>query len=474
MTDAAERGFFSRHAKIYPRIVDGRFARLRAGALVATLGVLLFTPWLKWGDRQAVWQDFPHRKFHLFGLVFWPQDLIYLTALLVIAALFLFLVTALAGRVWCGYACPQTVFTQIFVWIERAFEGDRAEQLRLSRHGWTAGRLFRLVGKGFFWALAALGTAVSAVGYFVPIRELVPALFAGTAPLLAYIALIVVTAAILLFAGRMREQVCIYMCPYARFQSAMFDRDTLIISYDTKRGEPRGALSRDEAAASRALGSCIDCSLCVQVCPTGIDIRNGLQYQCIACASCIDACDEVMDRVGAPRGLVRYTTFDALEGHPTRLGRPRIFAYGGLILALVAALSYAIAHRVPLEFDVLRDRNATYREVGDGRIENVYRLKVLNMDQVAHQYALDVSGPDEIAVVYKPEELLVGAGENRDLAIRVRVPPESLVTRSSGIDFRLASVDQPEIAVRKESRFLGPAPRPGPEEGADEEKEEVQ
>jgi len=459
MSDDAERGFFSRHVRVHPKIVHGRFANLRIGALVATLGVLYGLPWLTWGDRPAIWLDLPRRKFHLFGLVLWPQDLIYLTALLIIAALFLFLVTALAGRVWCGYACPQTVFTQILVWIERLFEGDRAKQLRLERGGWTVERVVRQSSKGIVGIVFSVATAVSVVGYFVPVRELLPRLLAGTAAPASYLAILAISGAIPLFAGRMREQVCIYMCPYARFQSAMFDRDTLIISYDEKRGEPRGPLTRGEDGAARTFGACVDCSLCVQVCPTGIDIRDGLQYQCIACASCIDACDQVMDRVGAPRGLVRYTTLDALEGRKTRIARPRVLVYGGMIALLVAALSYAVAHRIPLELDVLRDRSATYREVGDGRIENVYRLRVLNMDQVAHSYELDIDGPEGIEVVYRPGDLRLGPGEIRDLAVRVRVRPEALHERSSKIELELRSIEEPQIAVEEESRFLGPKSR---------------
>jgi cytochrome c oxidase accessory protein FixG len=460
MSGDAGQGFFSRHVRVHPKIVHGRFANLRIAALVATLGVLYSIPWLRWGDRPAVWLDLPRRKFHLFGLVLWPQDMIYLTALLVIAALFLFLVTALAGRIWCGYACPQTVFTQILVWIERLFEGDRAQQLRLERGGWTVERIVRQSSKGIVGIVFSVATAVSVVGYFVPIRELIPRLFAGTAAPASYLAIVAIAGAIPLFAGRMREQVCIYMCPYARFQSAMFDRDTLIVSYDEQRGEPRGPLTRGIERGASAFGSCVDCSLCVQVCPTGIDIRDGLQYQCIACASCIDACDQVMDKIGAPRGLVRYTTQDALEGRRTRIARPRVLAYGGLIALLVAALSYAIVHRVPLELDVLRDRNATYREVGDGRIENVYRLRVLNMDQIEHRYELDVEGPEGVEVVYRAGDLRLGPGEIRDLAVRVRVRPEALRQHSTKIELELRSIDEPAIAVEEESRFLGPKARP--------------
>jgi cytochrome c oxidase accessory protein FixG len=450
-------GYFARHVRVRPRIVHGRFATLRAWALVATLGVLVAVPWLRWGGRPAVLLDLPRRKFFLFGIVLWPQDLIYLTALLVIAALLLFLVTALAGRVWCGYACPQTVFTQILVWLERLFEGDRARQLRLAK-SWSFERVWRQSAKGVTGIVVAGAAAVSAVGYFVPIRELLPRLWAGTAAPASYVAIAGFTGAILLFGGRLREQVCVYMCPYARFQSAMFDRDTLIVSYDRERGEPRGPLRRG-AESERSAGACVDCNLCAQVCPTGIDIRNGLQYQCIACAGCIDACDGVMDRIGAPRGLVRYTTLDALEHRPTRLARPRVLVYAALIALFTAALGWALAHRIPLELDILRDRSASFREAVDGRIENVYRLRVLNMDPIGHAYSLHAEGPRGVEVLYRAEELYLAPGEIRDLAVRVRVPADELAERSTEIRLVLRSIDEPEIHAAESSRFLGPKRR---------------
>ncbi|MGE0641371.1 MAG: cytochrome c oxidase accessory protein CcoG [Thermoanaerobaculia bacterium] len=466
---SGSEGYFSRHVKVHPRIVAGRFARLRIWALVATLGVMFGAPWLRWGSRPAIWLDLPHRKFHLFGLVLWPQDLIYLTALLALAALFLFLVTALAGRVWCGYACPQTVFTQIFVWIERLFEGDRARQLRLEKGGWSARRAFGFTAKLLFWSLFAFAVAVSVLGLFVPIRELLPAVVSGRSGAFVYGAIAFVTGAILLFAGRMREQVCVYMCPYARFQSAMFDRDTLIVSYDEKRGEPRGPLVRGELDA-RTAGSCIDCTLCVQVCPTGIDIRNGLQYQCIACASCIDACDEVMDRIGAPRGLVRYTTSESLDGRRPRIGRPRVGIYAALLVIGALALGVSVARRIPLEIDVLRDRTVSYREATGGRIENVYRLRILNMDQSAHRYRLAANGPEGIEVVVRESDLAIPAGEIRDVAVRVRIPSSNLTEHSTRIEFRLEALDAPRIVAHEPSRFLGPSARAGSNgSGADRE-----
>ena len=464
--------YFSKHQKIHPRIVHGRFSRLRVVALFLTLGVLYVLPWLRWGDRPAFLLDLPRRKFFLFGLVLWPQDLIYLTALLVLLALALFLFTALAGRIWCGYACPQTVFTQILVWIERAVEGDRAAQLRL-RDGRHA---LELAGKRTLkWALwlsVAAWTAISAVGFFTPVRELLAELLGGALGAWESFFLVFFTAAILLFTGFLREQVCIYMCPYARFQSAMFDRDTLVISYDRARGEPRGARSRDVDPRARGLGDCVDCTLCVQACPTGIDIREGLQYQCIACTACIDACDGVMDKLGYARGLVRYTTLNALESRSTRVLRPRVLAYSALMLAITSVLAVSLARRVPVELDVLRDRNAAYRETRDGRIENVYRLKVLNMDQRPHAFVLRATGPDGIETDYEADHLQLEAGQVRDVPVRVRVPPASLHQRSTEVVLELTAEDDAGLAVHEQTRFLGPRPEPEREHEARDDEDD--
>ncbi|KAB2966596.1 MAG: cytochrome c oxidase accessory protein CcoG [Thermoanaerobaculia bacterium] len=465
-----ELSYFSKRRKIHPRIVHGRFARLRVVALYLTLGVLYLLPWLRWGDRPAFLLDLPRRKFYLFGLVLWPQDLIYLTALLVLAALALFLFTALAGRVWCGYACPQTVFTQILVWIERAVEGDRAAQVRLRARGHRAELAWKRALKWTLWTLVAAWTAFSAVGFFTPVRELGTGLLAGSSGRWEAFFLVLFTASILLFAGFLREQVCIYMCPYARFQSAMFDRDTLVVSYDGSRGEPRGARSRTDDPKARGLGDCVSCTLCVQACPTGIDIRDGLQYQCIACTACIDACDGVMDRLGYARGLIRYTTQNSIEGRRTRFLRPRVLAYSALMAAITAGLAVSLARRVPLELDVFRDRNAAYRETRDGRIENVYRLRVLNMDQRPREFVLRASGPEGIAADYDADHLRLEAGQVRDVPVRLRVPPASLSRRSTEVELELAAADDEHLSVRESTRFLGPRPAARREE--DDERHE--
>ena len=378
--------------KVYPRDVTGRFARLRKVAVLALLGLYYVLPWINLGGRQAVLFNLSDRKFYIFGLVLWPQDFIFLTWLLVIAALTLFFVTALAGRLWCGYACPQTVWTEIFLWMERLTEGDRAARMRLDRSPWTAAKFARKAAKQVLWVAAGLWTGFTFVGFFTPVRELwTEAATLSMGPWESFWCLFYGFATYG-NAGLLREQVCKYICPYARIQGAMFDRHTLIITYDGARGEPRGARRRGTPADAAAAGDCIDCTWCVQVCPTGIDIRAGLQNECIACAACIDACDTVMDRVGSPRGLIRYTTEHALEHRSAVILRPRIVVYGCALALLVVGFAAALALRKPVGLDVIRDRNSLYRTTDDGGVENVYVLKIVNKTERTHSYTVTVAG----------------------------------------------------------------------------------
>jgi cytochrome c oxidase accessory protein FixG len=446
---------YASRPKRYPREVSGRFDTARRVAIGVLLGLFYLAPWLRWDGRQAVLFDLPARKFYILGLVLWPQDFIFLTWLLVLAGLSLFFFTALAGRLWCGYACPQTAWTEAFVWIERRVEGDRARRMKLDRAPWSASKLARRVTKQLLWIALAAWTGLSFVGFFVPMQSLASAaltLSLTGAPLFwaAFYGF-----ATYLNAGWMREQVCTYMCPYARFQGAMFDRDTLIISYDASRGEPRGARGRGVDPAARGLGDCIDCTLCVQACPTGIDIRAGLQYECIACAACIDACDSVMDRIGYARGLVRYATQNALEGGTTRVLRPRMLVYGALLLVLLGAGVTAIARRNPVGLDVIRDRNALYRETGRGTIENVYNLRILNKDERPHDFRLAVTGLAGARLDADHEDWHVGAGEVASLVVRVAVPAAST---HGGHELRFEVVDEADAARRaaERARFIAP------------------
>jgi cytochrome c oxidase accessory protein FixG len=438
--------------KVYPHEVPGRFARRRRLAAVALLGIFYGLPWLDWNGTQAVLFDLPARKFHLFGLVLWPQDFPYLAALLAMAGLALFFFTALAGRLWCGYACPQTVWTEVFLWIEQRVEGTRNRRMKLDAAPWSIAKVRTKATKHLLWLLLALWTGFTFTGFFTPIAALGPALLRLEAGGWETFWLLFYAFATWGNAGFLREQVCKYMCPYARFQGAMFDRDTLLIAYDEKRGEPRG---RGEAA-----GDCIACSLCVQVCPTGIDIRNGLQYECIACGACIDACDGVMDRLGRPRALVGYTTQRALDGAPTRYLRPRVLVYAALLLAIAGAWTWSLATRVPLMVDVLRDRNALYRVAADGMVENTYTLKVMNKDVVPHRYAIALATGDGIELAGGPLAADVPAGAIASVAATLRATPGGAGLRA--IRWRIHATDDPRHVRVEESRFIAPAPEAVP------------
>jgi cytochrome c oxidase accessory protein FixG len=449
---------YAKHEKIYPRQVHGVFAMLRTAGVFLLLGLYYGLPWLQWHGRQAVLLNLPERKFYVFNITFWPQDFFYLALLLIVAALSLFFFTAVAGRLWCGYACPQTVWTEVFLWIERKIEGDRPKQMKLDKAPWSLRKFTIKFNKHAAWILFAAYTGFTFVGYFTPITGLLNKMLTLSMGPWETFWIIFYSFATYGNAGWLREQVCIYMCPYARFQSAMFDRNTLIISYDQERGEPRGSRKKGEDPRTKGLGDCIDCTMCVQVCPTGIDIRNGLQYQCIGCAACIDVCNQVMDQVGYEKGLIRYTTENALTGGHTHILRPRLFVYAGLLLAIMAGLAYALSVRIPLQLDVIRDRNALYRETNEGLIENVYTLKILNMDEVEHSYQLNVSGIDQMKMQIDTQEIRVGANEVRELAVRLHADPYDLDQRSSAITFSLQARENDKLHVEERARFLGPTP----------------
>jgi cytochrome c oxidase accessory protein FixG len=441
--------------KIYPREMGGRFDRLSRIATIILLGLFYAVPWLQWDERQAVLFDLPARKFHIFGLTLWPQDFPYLALLLMILAYCLFFFTALAGRLWCGFACPQTVWTEIFIWMEQWTEGTRSQRMKLDKAPWSWNKFRRKFSKQFLWITFSLWTGFTFVGYFQPIRELgmdILALSVGGWTLFWGLFYGFATYG---NAGYMREQVCKYMCPYARFQSAMFDKDTLIISYDEARGEPRGGRKRTDDYREKGLGDCIDCTLCVQVCPTGIDIREGLQYECIACAACIDACDSVMDKMDYPRGLVRYTTENALQGKGTRILRPRMVVYAVILIAMISGLVTSMVMRTPVILDVIRDRNTLYREIPGDIIENIYTLKVINQSNEDRSFALDVAGVEGIALDGVGDRVVVEGGGVLSLPVRVRAHRDDAYGIMN-IEFTIRALDDESVAVTEDSRFLGP------------------
>lgn len=499
----ATESLYKSEGKVYPREVKGRFDRLRVAAVVWLLGMYYLFPWLSWDGRQAVLFDLPARKFYVFGLVFWPQDFIFLALLLIMAGLSLFFFTALAGRLWCGFACPQTVWTEVFLRIERWIEGDRRERMKLDAAPWSWHKVRRKLSKHTAWVVLALWTGFTFVGFFTPIRDLGARVWPFDWGGWETFWVLFYAFATWGNAGFLREQVCKYMCPYARFQSAMFDRNTLVIAYDPMRGEPRGSRKRGlasvlerargllgiEAAqasvvrAARAeaeaggvrvttglldlsdtsaptvsepadLGDCIDCTICVQVCPTGIDIRNGLQYECIACAACIDACDGVMDKLGYPRGLIRYTTQNAIDNRPSRVVRVRVLVYAVLLIALFAGWSWGIGQRSPLLLDVLRDRNALYRELADGGAENAYTIKISNKDTQARQVRIELDAPAGVILVGAPIERELAPEATLELPVTIRSPAE--LRGRHDVDIVVVRYGEPPIEVRHTARYFAP------------------
>jgi cytochrome c oxidase accessory protein FixG len=443
--------------KIYPREIGGRFANLSKLATISLLGLFYLIPWLMWDDRQAILFDLPARKFYLIGLTLWPQDFPYLALLLIIAALSLFFFTALAGRLWCGFACPQTVWTEAFIWIEQFTEGTRSQRMKLDKAPWSWNKLRRKGSKQLLWIALSMWTGFTFVGYFEPIRELNNQFMTLTVGGWTLFWGLFYGFATYGNAGYMREQVCKYMCPYARFQSAMFDKDTLIISYDEKRGEPRGGRKRSVDPKLAGLGDCIDCQLCVQVCPTGIDIREGLQYECIACAACIDACDSVMDKMNYPRGLVRYTTEHAMDSKETQVVRPRMLVYGALLLVLVGSMVTSMTLRTPIILDVIRDRNSLYRELPGDLIENIYTIKVINQSNDSRVFKLSVEGVEGIYLDGIDDEVAVDGGGVLSLPVRVRAE-RSNAYGIRKIDFIVEAMDDSGDLRVEDSRFLGPTP----------------
>jgi cytochrome c oxidase accessory protein FixG len=467
---------FRKQDKIHPRAVSGWFAGWRWALVWATQLLFYGLPWVSWNGRPAVLFDLGARRFFIGPLVLYPQDFIYLTALLVLSALALFLFTAVAGRLWCGFACPQTVYTEIFMWVERRIEGDRIARMRLDAAPWSLPKLLRKSGKQAVWLSIGLWTGFTFVGYFTPIHSLGSealaslGLLPGPAGLGPWETFWVLFYGFATYgnAGYMREQVCKYMCPYARFQSAMFDKDTLVISYDAERGEPRGSRPRTADAKSLGKGDCIDCTLCVQVCPTGIDIREGLQYECIGCAACIDVCDGVMQKMDYAPGLIRFDTQNGMARHLSRsevvrrVLRPRVLVYGAILLALSGAFLAGLVWRTPFRVDVVRDRGAMARLVDDGRIENVYRLQVMNAREAPVRFRVAVEGLQGAAVVSNAD-VEVGSTESRWLPVNVQLEAgaaQRLAPGAHALVFTIQALSpggQPQGGeVREKSTFIVP------------------
>jgi cytochrome c oxidase accessory protein FixG len=453
--EVGEIDLYQRREKIYTRKIEGFFQRIRLFSGWPLLVGYVLMPWLFWDGRQAVLFDMPARKFDILGMTFWPQDFPMLAFLLIIAAFALFAVTTFAGRIWCGYTCPQTVWTSIFMWLEQKTEGSRNQRVKLDKAPWSPQKIARKSAKHISWLFVAFVTGFTFVGYFYPIRDLLGSLLSPDLDSWPPYWIVFFTLATYINAGWMREQVCKYMCPYARFQSVMFDHDTLIVSYDSGRGESRGSRKRDANPAELGLGDCIDCELCVQVCPTGIDIRHGLQYECIGCALCVDACNSVMDKMSYPRGLIRYTSERELQGESTHWLRPRIIGYALVLAVMVGVFSYTMLNRVPLELTAIRDRNQLFITTDSGAIDNIYTLQLVNMDREMHEFEIGISGIEGATLIGDTVHTLDG-GEVRAISLRVRAEPALLTVPNTEIMFEVEATDTPALGISTESRFVKP------------------
>ncbi len=453
--EVEEIDLYERREKIYTRKIEGFYQRIRLFTGWPLLLGYFLLPWINWDGRQAVWFDLPARKFHILGLTLWPQDFPLLAFLLIIAAFALFTVTVFAGRVWCGYTCPQTVWTSIFMWLEQKTEGSRNQRIKLDKAPFSIEKLAKKLGKHGSWLIVSFATGFTFVGYFYPIVDLTYDFATFSAGQWQIMWTLFFTCSTYINAGWMREQVCKHMCPYARFQSVMFDKDTLIVSYDSRRGEPRGSRKHSSDYAAQGLGDCIDCELCVQVCPTGIDIRDGLQYECIGCALCLDACNSIMDKMQYPRGLISYTSEHQLDGGTTHWLRPRIIGYLAVVCIMTGLFSNHLINRVPLELTVIRDRNELFTTTDTGQIENIYTLALLNMDKSMHEFEVRISGIDGAQIIGDTLYTLSG-GEVASLTLRVRAEPSQLSKPSVQLDFEVIATDQPSLRTVSESRFMKP------------------
>ncbi len=447
---------YERWKKIHPLWVSGGFQTQRRIVLVILVFVYYAGPWISWNGQPGMFFDLEHRRFTVLWSTFVPEEFVLLAWMLLIAALVLFTVTVAAGRVFCGWACPQTVWSLVYFTIERYVEGDRNARLRLERGARNKNWLLKKAVKYTLWVLVAMSISITFVGYFQPIRELLPRIVRFDLSQWEQVFLFLPAAGSFFFSGVLREQVCFHMCPYARFQSVMFDRDSLIISYDVERGEPRGSRKRNADPGALELGSCIDCRKCVNVCPTGIDIRDGLQYQCIGCAACVDACTDVMETMGYGESLVRYSSENRDQQKASHVLRPRLIGYSSLVAVLVVAFSYTIAHRIPLDLDILRDRNRLYRQTWDGSVENVYTLRVSNRDSAPREYEIMVESA--VPLSYKGDRIIhLAGGEMKPIPVSLVLSPDVEATeKPPSVRFLVRSVDDESVVVSEESLFHRP------------------
>ena len=440
--------------RIYVRAVKGLHQAIRRYMGFVFMGLFMLLPWLRYDGHQAILLDITEQKFNIFALTLWPQDFTILAWLFIIAAYALFFVTAFYGRVWCGYLCPQSVWTFIFIWFEEKIQGTRNQRMKLDADAWSASKFLKKAATHFCWLAFSLLTSLIFVGYFTPVGPLFVEFFTLQASFWAVLSVLFFTLCTYGNAGWMREIMCTHICPYARFQSAMFDKDTFTVTYDEKRGENRGPRSRkDKEYKDKGLGDCIDCSLCVQVCPTGIDIRNGLQYECINCGACIDACDDTMTKMGYPTGLISYTTEHSLNGKPTKVLRPKLLGYLLVLIAVCVAFAWTLYSRVPFEMNIIRDRGALYRISDEGLIENTYTLSISNKSQHSVSYQLAVSA--DISLVWiGPQQVVLEGGETRNVPISLLMDPDATELKSIDIHFNVSQTEQAQQLLLQDSKFF--------------------
>ena len=455
VSPSTPQSMYAKREKIYPKKAKGTFRRLKWFAMIVLLGIYYFIPWVRW-DRgpgqpdQAVLVDFENARFYFFFIEIWPQEVYYVTGLLILAALGLFLVTALFGRVWCGYACPQTIWTDLFIAVERFFEGDRNARMKLDKAPWSLSKAYKRISKHTVWILIAFATGGAWILYFHDAPTIFRDFFTGHAPATAYIFAGLLTFTTYSLAGYMREQVCTYMCPWPRIQASMIDEQALNVTYRYDRGEPRGAHKKGTSWEGR--GDCIDCRQCVAVCPVGIDIRDGLQLECIGCALCIDACDDIMKKIDRPTGLIAYDTDDniqrRLKGEKSQynLLRARTVLYAVLFAVVGAIMLYSLLNRTTLDINVLRDRQPNFVKLSDGSIRNGYTVKVLNKASEPRTLKLEIEGltAPVLTVAGQRQDqdhvFEVPADETRNFKIYIAEPAP--ISNTSKIDIVLRMTDQ--------------------------------
>lgn len=452
--DAAKASNYKPRDRIYVRAVKGLHQLIRRYMGFAFLGLFMLLPWLKYDGNQAILLDITEQKFNIFALTLWPQDFTILAWIFIIAAYGLFFITAFYGRVWCGYLCPQTVWTFIFIWFEEKIQGTRNQRMKLDADPWSASKFFKKAATHFCWLAFSLLTALIFVGYFTPVDTLFIEFFTFEAGFWAVVSVWFFALCTYGNAGWMREIMCTHICPYARFQSAMFDKDTFTVTYDEKRGENRGPRSRkDKDYKAKGLGDCIDCNLCVHVCPTGIDIRNGLQYECINCGACVDACDDTMNKMGYPTGLIRYTTEHSLNGKPTRILRPKLLGYILVLVTVTSAFIWTLYTRVPLEMNIIRDRGSLFRLTDTGLVENTYTLSISNKSQRATVFDISVAAEMNFQWIGLQHVSLQG-GETRSVTISLALDPYSTELNTIPVTFTVQQQGEADVQLQQATKFF--------------------